>query len=77
MYDKANSYLCKKSLLALEESLDNTPFARVSKNCLLNTLYLRCVETYPNYRLKAELDNGEQIIISRNYIDNLYKEVKS
>ncbi len=77
LYDKTNSYLCKKSLQALEEALENTPFARVSKTCLLNTFYLRCVETYPNHRLKAELSNGEQIIISRNYIDNLYKKIKS
>jgi len=77
LYDKTNSYLCKKSLQALEEALENTPFARASKTCLLNTFYLRCVETYPNHRLKAELSNGEQIIISRNYIDSLYKKIKS
>ena len=77
LYDKTNSYLCKKSLQTLEEELGNTPFVRVSKTCLLNTFYLRCVETYPNHRLKAELGNGEQIIISRNYIDNLYKKIKS
>lgn len=77
LYDKTNSYLCKKSLQVLEEALEYTPFARVSKTCLLNTFYLRCVETYPNHRLKAELSNGEQIIISRNYIDNLYKKIKS
>lgn len=77
LYDKTDSYLCKKSLQTLEEDLGNTPFVRVSKTCLLNTFYLRCVETYPNHRLKAELGNGEQIIISRNYIDNLYKKIKS
>ena len=77
LYDKSDSYLCKKSLQALEEELKHTPFVRVSKTCLLNTFYLRCVEPYPNHRLKAELSNGEQIIISRNYIDNLYKKIKS
>ena len=77
LYDKSDSYLCKKSLQALEDELKYTPFVRVSKTCLLNTFYLRCVESYPNHRLKAELSNGEQIIISRNYIDNLYKKIKS
>lgn len=77
LYDKTNSYLCKQSLQALEEDLENTPFARVSKTCLLNTSYLRCVETYPNHRLKAELSNEEQIIISRSYIDNLRQKIKS
>lgn len=77
IYDKTSSYACKQSLQALEEELAATPFARVSKTCLLNTSYLRCVETYPNHRLKAELSNGEQIIISRNYIENLRKKIKS
>lgn len=77
LYDKTNAYLCKQTLQALEEELINTPFVRVSKTCLLNTSYLRCVETYPNHRLKAELSNNEQIIISRNYIDNLRKKIKS
>lgn len=77
LYDKANAYLCKQTLQALEEDLAATPFARVSKTCLLNTSYLRCVETFPNHRLKAELSNNEQIIISRNYIDNLRKKIKS
>ncbi len=77
LYDEANAYLCRQTLQTLEEELTNTPFARVSKTCLLNTSYLRCVETYPNHRLKAELSNKEQIIISRNYIDNLRKKIKS
>lgn len=77
LYDKTNSYLCRQSLQALEKELLNTPFARVSKTCLLNTTYLRCVEPYPNHRLKAELTNHEHIIISRNYINNLRRKITS
>lgn len=77
LYDKGNAFLCKQTLQTLEEDLKSTPFARVSKTCLLNTTYLRCVEAYPNHRLKAELTNNEQIIISRNYINNLREKIKS
>lgn len=76
LYDKNNSFLCRQTLLNLEEELKNTPFTRVSKTCLLNTTYLRCVEPYPNHRLKAELSNNEQIIISRNYINHLKEKLK-
>lgn len=76
LYDKSNSFLCRQTLQTLEDELKNTPFARVSKTCLLNTTYLRCVEPYPNHRLKAELSNNEQIIISRNYINNLKEKLK-
>lgn len=77
LYDKNNSYFCRQSLATLEEKLKNTPFARVSKICLLNTSYLRCVEPYANHRLKAELSNGEQIVISRNYINDLRDKIKA
>lgn len=76
LYDKSNSFLCRQTLQTLEDELKNTPFARVSKTCLLNTTCLRCVEPYPNHRLKAELSNNEQIIISRNYINNLKEKLK-
>lgn len=76
LYDKNNSFLCRQSLSNLEEELQTTPFTRVSKTCLLNTTYLRCVEPYPNHRLKATLSNNEQIIISRNYISPLKEKLK-
>ena len=77
LYDKTSSYFCKQTLQALDENLRNTPFARVSKTCMLNTAFLRCVEPYPNHRLLAELTNNEHIIISRNYINNLKEKIKS
>lgn len=77
LYDKNNAFFCKQTLQTLENDLKNTPFARVSKTCLLNTTYLRCVEPYPNHRLKAELSNNEQLIISRNYINVLKEKIKS
>ena len=76
LYDKNNSFLCRQSLSNLEGELQTTPFTRVSKTCLLNTTYLRCVEPYPNHRLKATLSNNEQIIISRNYISPLKEKLK-
>ena len=77
LYDKSHSFLCRQTLQSLDDMLKITPFARVSKTCLLNTAYLRCVEAYPNHRLKAELTNNEQIIISRNYINSLKEKIKS
>lgn len=77
LYDKNCSYLCKQTLQTLEENLKNTPFTRVSKTCLLNTTFLRCVAPYPNHRLLAELTNNERVIISRNYINQLKEKLKS
>lgn len=68
LYDEENAYESKLTLTALEQLLKNTSFVRISKNCILNTAFLKCVEPYPNHRLKATLLNGENLMIARNYI---------
>ena len=75
-YNREHAFLCRQSLTALETQLLHTPFTRISKNCLLNTSYLKCVSPYANHRLKAELHNEEQLLISRNYIDSLKEKLK-
>ena len=76
LYDYERTYSCKHTLTALEEKLKNTTFARISKSCLLNISYLKCVAPFANHRLKAELKNGEQLIISRNYVEVLKDKLR-
>ena len=76
LYDHERTYSCKHTLTALEEKLKNTTFARISKNCLLNISYLKCVAPFANHRLKAELKSGEQLIISRNYVEALKDKLR-
>lgn len=68
MYDEETAYESRMTLTALEEMLKNTAFVRINKSCILNIGFLKCVEPYPNHRLKAILKNGENLIIARNYI---------
>lgn len=75
-YDQDKSYRIKKTLSMLEEELCCTTFARISKNCLLNTSQLRCVEPCGNHRMKAELKNGEHLLISRSYIEALKRKLR-
>lgn len=75
-YDQDNTYFSRQTLTALEEKLKNTTFVRISKSCLLNVSYLKCVAPYANHRLKAELKNGEQLIISRNYVEALKDKLR-
>ena len=77
LYDAAQSYFCRQTLTALESQLKNTTFVRISKSCILNTAYLKCVEPYANHRMKAELKNGEYLLISRNYIEALKDKIRS
>ncbi len=76
LYDCETTYSCKQTLTALEEKLKKTTFVRISKSCLLNISYLKCVAPFANHRLKAELKNDEQLIISRNYVEALKDKLR-
>ena len=75
LYEEDTSYESRMSLISLEQLLQNTTFVRISKNCILNTEFLKCVEPYPNHRLKATLRNGEHLLIARNYISNVKEKL--
>ena len=76
LYDREHAYYCRQTLLAFEQKVKHTAFVRISKNCLMNASHLKCVEPYVNHRMRAELKNGEQLIVSRNYIENLKEKLK-
>lgn len=76
LYDCKHTYSSRQTLSSLEEKLKNTTFTRISKSCLLNVSHLKCVAPHVNHRLRAELKNGEQLIISRNYVESLKDKLR-
>lgn len=77
VYTKNQVLFCRETLSSLEFQLKNTPVTRISKSCLLNTACLKSVQPYANHRLKAELSNGESLIVSRKYIESLKNKIRS
>jgi DNA-binding LytR/AlgR family response regulator len=71
--DKVYEY--KETLMSLELTLHHTSFVRISKNCIMNVNSLKSVHTSFNHRMEATMTNGEKLIVSRNYIDNLKKKL--
>lgn len=67
-YTKVDVFDVSLKLYQLEDILENTPFIRVSKNCILNTQKIRSFSTSINGRMEATLMNKEKIIISRKYV---------
>ena len=55
----------------MEERLCQSGFFRVSKACLIQLKYIRSLRTELNRKLRLTLENGEQIIVSRQYADEL------
>lgn len=74
-YTKAGIYESPKSLLALQTEFEKTTFLRISKNVLMNLAFLVSVKPYPNHRLLIELENNEQLLVSRKYIPGFLKKL--
>lgn len=75
IYVKENMYESKQKLYELEKLLSNTECIRVSKSVILNLRKIRSLAPALNGRFEAKLDNGEKIIISRQYVSVLKKKV--
>ena len=61
----------KMKLYKLEKILGETSFVRISKSVLLNMNELDSVRPLQNYRLEANLKNGEKLVINRHYIQRV------
>lgn len=72
-YLKDKVYEMKNKLYELEELYEKRQFFRCSKSILINLLKIECVKPAMNGRFTARLKNGEQIIISRQYVPVLKK----
>jgi DNA-binding LytR/AlgR family response regulator len=64
------------SLTELEANLESVGFMRISKNCILNMSFLESVSPIWNHRLMAVLSNGENLIVTRHFIEKLRERIK-
>lgn len=72
-YLKNHVYEVKNKLYELEKLYTKRQFFRASKSVFVNLLKIECVKPAFNGRFTAKLLNGEQIIISRQYVPALKK----
>ena len=74
-YTKDNFYRCKSTLVILEENLKNTTFSRISKTAIANLKKLISIKKADNSKLIATFINGEKIIVSRKYVDEIKRKL--
>jgi DNA-binding LytR/AlgR family response regulator len=72
-YTANKTYELKCKLYEFEAAYKERKFFRCSKSILVNLLKIECVKPALNGRFTAKLKNGEQIIISRQYVPELKK----
>lgn len=76
LYTESDVFESKEKLYVLENILRNSSFIRINKSTILNMDYLQSVRPLPNYRLEANLKNGENLIISRHYLKDVKQYTK-
>lgn len=72
-YMEHDVYVLKQKLYELEEFLQNTPFIRISKSCIVNIDALVHIRPLFDGKFEAETIGGEKLIINRHYVKS-FKE---
>lgn len=75
VYTEKECYETKLKLYEMEERLCGSGFLRISKSCLVQLKYVRSIKAELERRLRLTLENGEQMIVSRQYADELKKRL--
>ncbi|MDF2840081.1 MAG: response regulator receiver protein [Clostridia bacterium] len=75
IYTLDSVYETNLKLYALEERFEGTSIIRVSKSIILNLMKVESVSPLLNGKIEAELQNGEKIIISRQYVSRLRQKL--
>ncbi|MDO5520932.1 MAG: LytTR family DNA-binding domain-containing protein [bacterium] len=73
-YTKDKVYQIKNRLYEVEERYQEIYFLRISKSTVVNLRKIQSITPALNARFMAHLKNGEQLIVSRQYVKQL-KEV--
>ncbi|MEE1061382.1 MAG: LytTR family DNA-binding domain-containing protein [Ruminococcus sp.] len=71
VYTEQDCFDSKLKLYEIEERLCKSGFLRISKNCLVRLKYIRSLRAELDRKIRLTLENGEQIIVSRQYADEL------
>ncbi len=71
VYTENTVYETDAKMYELEQQLAASGFFRVSKSTLLQLKHIKSLRTDLNHRIRITMDNGEQLIASRMYADEL------
>ena len=74
-YLKEKVYESRQKLYELEEALSCCDFLRVSKSVIANLSKIKSLSPAFSGRFEALMDNGERVIISRQYVPDLKKRL--
>ena len=75
VYTQDDFYESKLKLYEMEERLVECGFFRVSKSRLVHLRYIKSLKNDINRKLRLTLESGEQIMVSRQYADEIKRRL--
>ncbi len=75
VYTSAETYESELKLYELEQELVQRDFLRISKQSLVNLRKIKSLKADVNRKIRITLQNGEQIVVSRMYSDELRRKL--
>lgn len=75
VYTENDCYESKLKLYEMGDRLCGGNFLRISKSCIVRLKYIRSLRSELDRRIRITLENGEQLIASRQYADALKKRL--
>lgn len=75
VYTAEAVYESKLRLYEMEERLCESGFFRISKSCLVHLKFIKSLKNDVQRKLRLTLENGEQIMVSRQYADEIKRRL--
>lgn len=75
VYTEEDIYESKLKLYEMEEKLCQSGFFRISKSCLVHLKYIKSIRNDVERKLRLTMKNDEQIIVSRQYAEEIKKRL--
>ena len=75
IYTEECTYESQFKLYELERHLEEKDFIRISKQSIINLKKVKSLKADLNRKIRVTLQNGEQILVSRMYSDELRKRL--
>ena len=71
LYLKNECFESRRRLYEFEEDLAGRQFVRISKSVIVNLMKIDAIKPALNGRFLCQLENGEKVIVSRKYVQDL------
>ncbi|MCB6200878.1 LytTR family DNA-binding domain-containing protein [Extibacter muris] len=71
LYTMESVYETELRLYELEDQLEESGFLRIAKSCIVNVRHITSLRADIDRKIRVTMDNGEQLLVSRQYTKRL------